>query len=78
MQAVHSASYCRGQLGPTFDESEILFPFNRSFFFQGLLQVVQAKILSETKIPSASTAAFLWLLAIKVGGGGVWEGCWVC
>ena len=47
-------------------EGSTNYPFKRSFFFQGLLQAVQAKVLSDTKTPSASTAAFLWLLATKV------------
>jgi hypothetical protein len=47
-------------------EGPTTYPFKLSFFFQGLLQAVQGKVLSDTKTPSASTAAFIWLLATKV------------
>ena len=44
----------------------ITYPFKDSFFFQGALQSVQDKVFADKKTPSASTAAFLWLLATKV------------
>jgi hypothetical protein len=44
----------------------ITYPFKGSFFFQGALQSVQEKVFADKKTPSASTAAFLWLLATKV------------